>query len=176
MGESKSPPCVCEERRHKDGAPSGVEMRKRVGQPPVMAALPEPIPPIPPGRWYASALKRTRSPFVLRRLLRIDLQSVRGNSVVPTGLRSFVALSPALKRRAILRRPSGAWQALRVHFVSGFATGRGQQNDPKAKSKAADRSVRSTQPPAYQHTHPALRITTLLGMTGFGEGRWRSSH
>ncbi|SPE41146.1 hypothetical protein SBA7_150005 [Candidatus Sulfotelmatobacter sp. SbA7] len=26
--------CVCKERRHKDGAPSGVEMSERVGQPP----------------------------------------------------------------------------------------------------------------------------------------------
>src|ERR1019366_7329660 len=29
--KSKSPPCVCKERRHKDGAPSRVEMRERVG-------------------------------------------------------------------------------------------------------------------------------------------------
>src|SRR5271157_445573 len=33
--KSKSPPCVCKGRRHKDGAPSGVEMNERVGQPPI---------------------------------------------------------------------------------------------------------------------------------------------
>lgn len=32
--KSESPPCVCEERRHKNGAPSGIEMSERVGQPP----------------------------------------------------------------------------------------------------------------------------------------------
>src|SRR5271157_518154 len=32
--KSKSPPCVFKERRHKDGAPSGVEMNERVGHPP----------------------------------------------------------------------------------------------------------------------------------------------
>jgi len=32
--KSKSPPCVCKERRHKDGAPAGVnKMSDRVGQP-----------------------------------------------------------------------------------------------------------------------------------------------
>jgi len=61
---------------------------------------------------------RTRSPLVLRALLRF----VRENSVVPTGLESSVSLLPALKRWAKLGRPSGAGQVLRVHFVSGFAT------------------------------------------------------
>jgi hypothetical protein len=34
--KSKPPPCVCKERRHKDGAPSRVEMSERVGQPPIL--------------------------------------------------------------------------------------------------------------------------------------------
>jgi hypothetical protein len=33
-GKSKPPPCVCKERRHKDGAPSRIEMEEGVGQPP----------------------------------------------------------------------------------------------------------------------------------------------
>src|SRR5450759_2572450 len=36
------------------------------------------------------------------------LKRVRENSVVPPGLESFLPLFPALKRRAIGRRPSGA--------------------------------------------------------------------
>src|ERR1022692_4764726 len=36
------------------------------------------------------------------------LKCVRENSVVPPGLRSRTPLFPALKRRAIARRPSGA--------------------------------------------------------------------
>ena len=40
-GKSKAPPCVCTERRHKDGAPSEVRMAERVVRPvyPVISLL-----------------------------------------------------------------------------------------------------------------------------------------
>ena len=46
------------------------------------------------------------------------LKSVRENSVVPPGLAPYLPLSPALKRRAIGRRPSGA--GFSPHFARPF--------------------------------------------------------